>query len=164
MRHMMLATFCTLVLAGCGGSSGPAPAASTPSVQPEAVMRIGDVTIRANAMQTSALSPEITSRYGIPRNERTVMVLVGVRQGSDARETSLPATVTATATNLSGQRQPIAFRELRSGDATTGSGPVLLDYIGTVETSLPDTLLFDMTIARDGGTSTMQFRREFFPR
>jgi hypothetical protein len=73
------------------------------------------------------------------------------------QETALPATVTATVTNLSGQRQQIALRELRSGD--------LLDYVGTTETSLPDTLRFDLTIVREGGaSSTMQFTREFYPR
>ena len=49
------------------------------------------------------------------------------------------------------------MRELRSGD--------LLDYVGTVEIAMPDTLRFDLTIVREGGaTSTMQFSREFYPR
>ena len=78
------------------------------------------------------------------------LVLVAVH------ETALPAQITATATDLRGQRQDIVLRELRAGD--------LLDYVGTVQTTLPETLRFDVKIVREGGAaSTMQFSREFYP-
>lgn len=164
MRHFLLAICCTLALAACGDAART-PATPAPAAHEEAISRIGDVTIRAVALPTSALGAEVAKRYGIVRDERTVMLLVGVRQGTGAQETSLPATITATATNLSGQRQDIALRELRSNDPSTGSGQALLDYVGTVETSPPDTLRFDVTIVREGGArSTMQFSREFYPR
>ena len=157
MRHRFVpALLLAVAMTGCGGNA-PAPATPAQPAQPEAVSRIGDVTIRATTLQTAALTPDVASRYGISRGDRTVMLLVGVRQGPEMQETALPATITATVTNLSGQRQQIALRELRSGD--------LLDYVGTVETSLPDTLRFDLTIVREGGaSSTMQFTREFYPR
>jgi hypothetical protein len=157
MLRILFVTSFLLALTGCGGGGAPAPAATAPAAGQETVSRIGDVTIRATALQTSALAPEIASQYGIARDDRTVMLLVGVRQGPDAQETALPADIIATVTNLSGQRQPVALRELRSGD--------LLDYVGTVETSLPDTLRFDISVVREGGaSSTMQFSREFYPR
>ena len=106
MFRILIAGFCLLALVGCGERSPPAPAAAPPAAQQEAVSRIGDITIRATALQTSTLAPEVASQYGIPRDERTVMLLVGVRQGSDAQEIALPADITATVTNLSGQRQP----------------------------------------------------------
>lgn len=140
---------------GCGGTS-TSPATDTTAPRQEAISRIGDVTIRANAMATTSLTPEVASQYGIARSEGTVMLLVGVRQGAEAEETALPAQITATAINLSGQRQDIVLRELRSGD--------LLDYVGTVEVTPPETLRFDLKIVREGGaTSTMQFSREFYP-
>jgi hypothetical protein len=159
MRRFALAISLAFALASCGGGAPPpaAPATQAMAAQQEAISRIGDVTIRASAVPTGMLAPEIASRYGITRDERTVMLLVAVRQGEEMQEASLPATITATATNLSGQRQSVAMRELRSGE--------LLDYVGTVETSLPDTLRFDVTIVRAGGaSSTMQFSREFYPR
>lgn len=163
MRGLLIASSIAFVLAACGGKA-PTPAAPAPAAQQEAVSRVGDVTIRATALQTSTLAAEVASRYGIARDDRTVMLLVGVRQGTGAEEKALPATITATVTNLSGQRQPVVLRELRSGDPSMGSGQALLDYIGTVETSLPDTLRFDVTIVREGGaSSTMQFSREFYP-
>jgi hypothetical protein len=155
MRHCVLAFSFALALGACGGQ---APAPAVPAAAPEeAVSRIGDITIRATALPTATLDAEVASRYGIARDERTVMLLVGVRKGADAQEIALPAKVTATATNLSGQRQAIVLRELRADG--------LLDYVGTVETSLPDTLRFELVVVPEGGAaSTMQFSREFYPR
>ncbi len=157
LSHRMIAALAAaLLLAGCGGE-GPTRTAANSPVPEEAISRTGDVTIRANVLQTSALGPSVASQYGISRNDNTVMLLVAVRKGVDAAETALPAQITATATDLRGQRHEIVMRELRAGD--------LLDYVGTVPTTLPDTLRFDVKIVREGGaTSVMQFSREFFPR
>lgn len=154
MRCFLLAT--VLAIAACGGA--PTPQAATPSsTANEAVSRIGDVTIRASVMQTSTLNEAVAREYGIIRDERTVLLLVAVHQGPEANESALPAQITATATDLRGGKHDIAMRELRSGD--------LLDYVGTVDVSLPDTLRFDLAIVREGGaSSTMQFSREFYPR
>lgn len=162
-------------------ASAPVAAPETASAQQEAITRIGDVSIRASVMQTSTLSPTIASQYGIVRADTTVMLLVAVRQGPEAQEVSLPARITAIATDLRGRRHAIELRELRSGAPSTssgqapstssgqvpstGSGQVLLDYVGTVEISPPETLRFDFEIVRDGGAaSKMQFSREFYPR
>ena len=148
-----------LALTACGGSNAPAPAkpAASAIASPEAVTRVGDVSIHASVVQTSILAPAIASAYGIIRDEHRVLLLVAVRQGPDAQAIALPAKVVATVTDLRGRRQDITMRELRSGD--------LLDYIGTVEIELPDTLRFDVVVTRTGGaTSTMQFNREFYPR
>jgi hypothetical protein len=155
MRHFVFALSFALALGGCGGK--PPPPAVAAAAPEEAISRIGDVTIRATALPTATLDAEVASRYGIVRDVRTVMLLVGVRKGADAQESALPARITATATNLSGQRQSIALRELRADG--------LLNYVGTVETTLPDTLRFELTVVPEGGTaSTMQFSREFYPR
>lgn len=152
-------------LAACGGGPTDAPTrGTTAAATQEAVSRVGDVTIRASVLPTTSLAPEIATRYGIERDERTLMLLVGMRKGADAEETSLPARITAVVTNLGGQRRDIPMREVRIR-AQDGTGAELLDYVGMVETDLPDKLRFDLTIVReDGGTSTMRFEREFFPR
>lgn len=155
-RTLLLSSLVAIGLSACGGNAPPPPSGATNTVQ-ETVSRIGDVTIRANAMPTTALGEQVATQYGITRADNTVMLLVGVRQGSDAAETALPARITATATDLRGRRHDITMRELRSGD--------LLDYVGTVEVTPPDTLRFDITIVREGGAgSTMQFSRDFYPK
>ena len=153
---IVVALATALLLAACGAEPPTRAADSSPPLQ-EAIARVGDVSMRASVVQTSMLGAAVASQYQIRRDANTVLLLVAVRQGADGAETALPAQVTATATDLSGQRQSIAMRELRVGD--------LLDYVGTVQTTLPDTLRFDVTIVREGGaTSTMQFTREFYPR
>ncbi|MGO4223115.1 DUF4426 domain-containing protein [Lysobacter sp. TAF61] len=155
-----VAPFLVLLIAGlsaCSGSAPPPAAPAATAAQGESVSRVGDVSIRANAMQTSALSAPVAGQYGISRADNLVMLLVAVRQGPEAQEVALPARITASATDLRGRRQNIEMRELRSGD--------LLDYIGTAEVTAPDTLRFDVTIVRENGaTSTMQFSRDFYPR
>jgi hypothetical protein len=147
-----------LALAACSNPAPPKVDASTSSgdAQADAVTRIGDVSIRASVIQTSMLNEPVAREYGITRDPKTVLLLVAVRQGPDATATALPASITASATDLRGGRQDIAMRALKSGD--------LVDYIGTVSTTLPDTLRFDITVVRAGGaTSTMQLQREFYP-
>ena len=143
-----------LALAAC---SDAVPPPATPMQAPqEAVSRIGDVTVRASVVPTESLSDDIAKRSGLSRSPDTVMLLVGVRQGPEAQEVALPATVTAMATDLSGRRHDIALRELRSGE--------LLDYVGTLKVSPPDTLRFDVNVVREGGAqSQMQFTRDFQP-
>ena len=160
-RHLILFVL-LLALAACSNPAPPTVSASTPAstssdgAQADAVTRIGDVSIRASVIQTSMLNEPVAREYGITRDPKAVLLLVAVRQGPDATATALPASITATATDLRGGRQDIAMRELKSGD--------LVDYIGTVSTTLPDTLRFDITVVRAGGaTSTMQLQREFYP-
>ena len=155
---LSLAASCALLLAACGKDAAPAPAASAPSsASDEAVARVGDVTMHASVMQTSSLNDGVARDYGITRSDNTVLLLIAVRKGADAQDTALPAKITATATDLSGRRHDIAMRELRTGS--------LLDYVGSVDISLPDTLRFDVSIVRENGASSrMQFNREFFPR
>ncbi|MDR0183071.1 DUF4426 domain-containing protein [Lysobacter arvi] len=157
-RHVLAMSLLCATLAACGGSGPPATPSSpqNASASQEAVSRIGDVTIRASAIPTASLGEEVARQYGITRSKDTVMLLVGVRQGEGAQETALPARIVATASDLRGRKHMIDMRELRSGD--------LLDYVGTVEVSPPDTLRFDVQIVRENGaTSQMQFSRDFYP-
>lgn len=156
-----------LALSACSREA-PTPTSSDTSApadagaSQEAVSQAGDATVRASAVQTSTLPPQVAAEYGIVRDHRSVLLLVAVRRGPAGQEVAAPARITATVTDLRGRRQPVTMREMR----TKGPGTeVLLDYIGTVEVSPPDTLRFDLTVALDGGaTSTMQFTRDFFPR
>ena len=163
MRHALALSLLCAALAACGGNAPPAPptSASANSATQEAVSRIGDVTIRASAIPTSTLSEQVARQYGIARDNNTVMLLIGVRRGDSAQETALPAQIIATATDLRGRKHMLDMRELRSGSGASA----LLDYVGTVEVSPPDTLRFDVQIVREGGaTSQMQFSRDFYPR
>jgi len=128
-----------------------------PRHQANAETRIGDVSIRASAIQTSQLDARIARQYGLQRDPNTVLLLVTVDRGPRATADAMPSSIQATATDLRGSRQPLALHEVRSGDA--------IDYIGTTATSLPDTLRFEIEIVRAGGArSSMSMSRDFYPR
>lgn len=161
MRNPLIASLLglTLVIAGCGRDpSMPTASSSTAgTAQQEAISQVGDVSIRASVVSTAVIGEAVAKQYGIQRDEGTLLMLVGVRQGADAQERSLPATISATATDLRGVTQTIQMRKIRNGE--------LLDYVGTVSISPPETIRFELDIVREGGArSTMQFSRDFFPR
>lgn len=120
-----------------------------------ATLQSGDVTIRASTVPTLQLGAAAAGQYGIERDAGTILLLVGVRRGA-AEDTSLPARVTASATDLLGRRQAIVLREVRSGG--------FIDYAGTVSLSPPETLRFDVVVDRDGAArESLRFSRDFFP-
>ncbi|SKA13564.1 protein of unknown function [Lysobacter spongiicola DSM 21749] len=140
------------MLAGCDGGLPPV---STPVDAPtEAVSTVGDATVRASVVTTGSLGQAVADRYGIERGDDIVMLLVGLRRGEGADEVSVPARITATASDLRGQRHSIEMRELQSGE--------LLDYVGTLQVDMPETLRFEVQIVReDGSSERMEFTREF---
>jgi hypothetical protein len=113
-----------LALSACTAGDPPASAASVAASASadDAVARVGDITMHASVMQTSSLNEGVAKDYGIARSDNTVLLLIAVRKGADAQETALPATITATATDLAGRtahRQPARLRRQR-GDHATG--------------------------------------------
>lgn len=162
LRHLAICS-AFVALFACSDRTPPVNAASSrasassDNAQTQAITRIGDVSIRASVIQTSMLAESIARQYGIARDPKTVLLLVAVRQGPDASATALPATITATVTDLRGGSHAIAMHEVRTGE--------LVDYVGTVATTLPDTLRFDIRVVRaNGATSTMQLSKDFYPR
>ncbi len=155
MIRLHVAMLCTALLLSACGDDAPKTAKPIDAPQ-EAIVRVGDVAIRANVLRTSNLNEPMARGYGIERSDTTLMLLVSVRQGPDGQDVALPATIRASVANLHGQRTDIAMRELRTGE--------LVDYIGTVDIAPPDTLSFDVKVAREGAAeSSLQFSREFIP-
>ena len=148
----------SLALAGCGsGAPGPAGSQGQSHAQQEASVQVGDVLVRANAVQAASLGEAVARQYGIERDEGAVMLLVGVRRTGNGGETALPARVTAVASDLLGKRQQLEMREVRSGE--------FIDYVGSARVITPDTLHFDVQVVAEGGTAMeLRFNRDFFPR
>lgn len=143
------------LVAACGGTTQPASHDATDATPREASVRLGDVVVRATAIPTTTLGEAVAGQYGIVRDDKAVMLLVGVRRGSGPQETALPAQVTASATDLLGKRQAIAMRAVRTGG--------LVDYVGVATVIPPDTLRFDIDVLPEGGQRmTLRFNRDFF--
>jgi hypothetical protein len=154
LSMMVLSMLVLLALSACGGGAPSAPPA--PPAPQEAVAHAGDLTVRASALATTSLTPQVAQQYGITRDEHAVLLLVGVRRGAEGQETAVPAQVKATVTTLSGQTQELPLHELRNGE--------WIDYVGTVQTTPPETLSFDLSVTAAGDRHvSMQFTREFYP-
>lgn len=123
-------------------------------------MQVGDLTMRASVVETMNLPAGVAKQYGISRSDDTAMLLVTLRKGNDATSVSIPATVTATATDLRGNRQELVMREIRSGSGADA----LVDSIGIATVTPPETMRFDITIVHAGGRSSLAMSREFYPR
>jgi len=149
----MLLCACIATPACSGGGSAPRPA--QPAPEPAELVE-GDLRIRASAVPTMQLPESVARGYGIERGENRVLLLVGLRHGSDGDETSLSGTVDARVTDLQGRTQTIAMRELHSGD--------LVDYIGIIVVAPPETLRFALHVVPAGeAPRDLDFVREFYP-
>jgi hypothetical protein len=149
----ILLSACIAMPACSGGGSAPRPA--QPAPEPAELVE-GDLRIRASAVPTMLLPESVARGYGIERGEDRALLLVGLRRGSDGDETSLTGTVQARVTDLQGRTQTIAMRELHSGD--------LVDYIGIIVVTPPETLRFALRVTPAGETPReLDFVREFYP-
>lgn len=146
-------------VAGCGrdpSATAADRAAHAQAARQPAELEADGVRIRASLVPTAALSAEIAQRYGVPRERGLQLLLVGVRTGPAADETSLPAGVAATVRDLRGVRQDVLLREVRSEG--------FLDYAGAVRVRPPDTLAFEVQVVRAGAApATLRFSRDLFP-
>lgn len=148
-----LAAALVAVLAACGGELPSSPPAE---VQPPAETRVGDTVLRATTVPTQRLGDAMARQYGVQRSPGTVLVVIGMRRGEGAQETSLPGQVRVHTTDLLGARQQLDIREVRSDG--------FIDYVGTARVSLPDTLRYQVDAQPQGGPAlSLRFHRDYFP-
>lgn len=148
-----LACACLAGLGGCGGER-TMPASS--EADASAGLRTGEVTVRATTLPTARLNPAMARQYAIAPDAGSVLLVIGMRRGPQAQESSVAGRVSASASDLLGNRQAIALREIRSEG--------FIDYVGTARVSMPDTLRFEIVAKPDGApAATLRFHRDFFP-
>lgn len=146
----------TMVAACSGERSAPAGAAPTGGAT-QVERRIGNATVYATAVQTSSIPAGVAREYGIERSDTVVQLRISPRQDSASGLVSAPMRVQATATDLRGQSQALAMREVSANG--------LVDHVGAVDIQLPEAVRFDVRITTpEGVTETLRFTREFHAR
>ena len=147
-----------LLLAACGEAPGPTVVNSDDRVltATESFRDVGDFTIHFNAMPTAQLTAEVASTYGIVRSQNRAMLTVNIRKNGASGTTAARGTVTATATNLSGQLRNLTMREVTESDAVY--------YIGETMISNAETLVFTIQVTPEGSdqTQTIRYMKQFF--
>jgi len=149
-----------LGLTACGGGggdietfeSGPARVPTDASSKD-----FGDYVLHFNALTTDQLTPAVAKQYGIVRSKNRAMLNVSIiRKEEGTIGESVPGSVSASASNLTGQQKNLKLREVKS------SGAVY--YIGDVDIANRETLVFnvDATPMNESSRFSVRFTRQFF--
>ena len=127
--------------------------------QAENSQDFGDYVVHFNALSTDMLPASVTKQYGIKRSKNRGMINIAVlRKVLGTTGKPVPARVTASATNLTGQKRDISLREIREGTA--------IYYIGTFPVSHEETLRFTVGVQPEGEKDTFEvkFKQQFYTR
>ncbi len=130
-------------------------AASVPAQQSQ---DFGDYVVHYNALNTNLIQPEVAQAYGIVRSSNRALLNVTVlKKMMDTPGTPVSAKVTASGTNLTGQRREIEVREIKeSGSAVY--------YVGQFPVHNLETYVFDILVAVEGEPEPLEvrFRQQFY--
>lgn len=112
--------------------------------------RYGDYVVYYSALSTDLLTPDVARSYGFVRSSHRGLVNIAIRRADKA----VTGVVSGSAVNLSGQRVPVDFREVKDGDA--------IYYLGTFPISGSDTVRFELTVAPSGDIAhKLTFSRDY---
>jgi len=111
--------------------------------------------VHYSSLNTNMLSADVASVYGIQRSGTQAMLNVTILD-RESRE-AVNGEVTATATNLTGQRREITLRKISDQGA--------IYYIGQFRIHNEETLNFNIEVmpdGHDGEPLILTFRQQFF--
>jgi len=117
----------------------------------------GDYVVHFNALNTNYLPPSVTREYGLKRSKNRGMINVAVlRKIMGTTGKPVEAVISASATNLTGQKRTIPLREIREGTA--------IYYIGDFPISHEETLRFILNVkpADNSEAHEVKFSHQFF--
>mgnify|MGYP000193390511 CR=1 FL=1 len=113
--------------------------------------------IHHNAFTTDTLSPEVARHYNLTRSKNRGMINIAILQKVlGTAGAPVAAEISASATNLTGQKREIGLREIREGTA--------IYYIGEFPITNEETLRFKVSVKPQGESETQEvnFKQQFF--
>jgi len=117
----------------------------------------GDYVVHFNALNTNYLPPSVTHEYGLKRSKNRGMINVAVlRKVMGTTGKPVAADISASATNLAGQKRDITLREIREGTA--------IYYIGDFPIAHEETFRFTLHVkpADNKEALEVKFTHQFF--
>ena len=116
--------------------------------------RFGNYTVYYSALSTDMLTPDVARAYGLVRSSHQGLLNIAIKRGADGEGSAVTGTVRGSAVNLSGQRVPVEFHEVKDGEA--------IYYLGTFPVSGSDTMRFELTVAPQGDAAhRLSFSRDY---
>lgn len=118
----------------------------------------GDYVVHYNALNTNLIPPQVAQAYGIARSANRALLNVTVlRKVMDTPGSPTSAKVTASGTNLTGQRREIELREIKEP-----GGAVY--YLGEFPVHNLETYRFEVLVQVEGEAQPLEvrFKQEFF--
>jgi len=149
-------------LNACGPSEQAPPVADEPPVQLEQHEKyrdFGDYVVHFNAMTTSDLPADVARGYGIARSGNRAMLNVVILK-KEPGTTGKPVTgsVSARATNLTGQLKNLEMREIIE------EGGAGIYYIGETTVSNGEVLIYtiDVTPINETSRFSATYKQQFY--
>lgn len=118
----------------------------------------GEYVVHYNALNTNLIPPQVAQAYGIQRSpSRALLNITVLKKVMNTPGTPVKAEVTATGTNLTGQRRDIEIREI-----TEAEGAVY--YIGVLPVHNMETYNFtiEINIPDEAEPVMVKFRQQFY--
>jgi hypothetical protein len=119
----------------------------------------GDYVVHFNALSTAELPAEVARGYNITRSKNRAMLNVSIIRKEEGT-TGRPVTgsVSARATNLTGQLKTVAMREIIE------DGGSAVYYIGETQVANGETLIYtiDVTPINENSRFSATYKKQFF--
>jgi len=119
---------------------------------------IGTHWVHYSAINTSQLTPQVASAFGIERSAaRALLNLAVLRKNDDGVDRAVRAQIRVQAVNLAGQRRNLEVREVVEQDA--------IYYIGTFRIHNEERITFRVSVQPqdlDGPAREFSFQQQFF--
>ena len=118
----------------------------------------GDYVVHYNALNTNFILPQVAQGYGIKRSSsRALLNITILKKVMDNPGTPVKAVVTASGTNLTGQRREIEIREIKDAEGA-------IYYIGEFPVHNLETYNFTVEVQAEGEDEPLvvKFRQQFY--
>jgi len=118
----------------------------------------GDYVVHYNSFNTNLIPPQVAQAYGIQRSSsRALLNITILKKVMDNPGTPVSAEVTASGTNLTGQRREIELREIRDPGGA-------IYYIGEFSVHNMETYIFHVEIVIEGEQDPLvvKFKQQFY--
>lgn len=128
------------------------------SLQAQQSQDFGQFVVHYNTLNTNLIPPQVTQAYGIQRSSsRALLNITVLKKVMDNPGTPVKAEVSATATNLTGQRRQIGLREILEQEGA-------IYYIAEFPVHNMETWRFEINvqIAGESEPLVVKFKQQFY--